>query len=271
MTDNSWDTGYTSINGARIFYQSYGKGFPLVFVHAGIADRRMWEPQLPVFEKKYRVITYDMRGYGKSEMPAGYYAHHRDLARLLDYFGISKAHIVGLSLGGREALNFTLENPGRVAKLVLVDSGLGGYKFKDQATIDQWPAIEHAISAGRYEQAAELEMRIWVAGPSRDLKDMDPSLKNMVKQMLIPTYATPPEKGLEELLEPPAASRLWEVKVPTLIMCGELDVPDMQTITKLLVAGIQGARRVTIPGAAHLPNLEKPAEFNQAVLDFLAE
>lgn len=270
MTDELLTEGFAPVNGARIYYQAAGKGHPLVLLHAGIADRRMWAPQIPAFTEKYRVITYDMRGYGKTEMPAGYYAHHRDLARLLDYLGISKAHLVGLSLGGREALNFCIEYPQRVAKLVLVGSGLGGYRMKDQGTLDHWPAIETAINDGRYEQAAELEMRIWVAGLTRDLKDIDPELKRLVREMLIPTYATPPEKGLEEALEPPASSRLWEVRAPTLLVIGELDVPDMQTIAKILAAGIQGAQKVTIPGTAHLPNLEKPAEFNRAVLDFLA-
>ncbi len=271
MTDEAFKTGFAPINGASIYYQVTGKGYPLVLLHAGIADRRMWEPQIPVFAEKYRVITYDMRGYGKTEMPPGYYAHHRDLYRLMDYLGITRANILGLSLGGREALNLTIEHPERVNRLVLVGSGLGGYRMKDQGTIEQWPAIETAIQTGKYEQAAELEMRIWVAGQKRSLQEVDPEVRRLAKEMLIPTYATPPEKGLEEPLEPPASSRLWEVKAPTLLMIGELDVPDMQTIFKVLSAGIQGAQKITIPGTAHLPNLEKPAEFNKAVMDFLAE
>jgi len=261
--------GYAAVKGARIYYRMAGQGKTVVLMHAGIADSRMWEPQFDLFARHFRVIAYDLRGYGKTEMPPGYYAHHQDLFGLLNYLGIPRASLVGVSMGGGKAINFAIEYPGMVEKLVLVASGMEGYEFKDSATVEQWPAIENAIERSDYLTAANLEIKMWVVGPRRTIDQVDPGVLQLVKDMLLPTYATPPERGIEDRLEPAASNRLWEVRAPTLVVIGDQDVPDILSISKVLVAGIQGAQRVTITGAAHLPNLEKPEEFNRVVLNFL--
>jgi pimeloyl-ACP methyl ester carboxylesterase len=270
MLDNTEPvTGYATVKGARIYYRMAGKGKTIVLMHAGIADSRMWEPQFDLFARHFQVIAYDLRGYGRTEMPPGSYAHHRDLYGLLNYLGIPRASLVGVSMSGGKAINFAIDYPGMVEKLVLVASGVEGYEFKDQATVEQWPAIENAIERGDYLSAANLEIKMWVAGPRRTIDQVDPGVVRLVKDMLLPTYATPPERGIEERLEPAATNRLWEIRSPTLVVVGDQDVPDILSVSKIVIAAIQGAQRVTIAGAAHLPNLEKPDEFNRVVLDFL--
>jgi len=262
-------TGYATVKGARIYYRIAGEGKTVVLMHAGIADSRMWEPQFDLFARYFQVIAYDLRGYGKTEMPPGYYAHHKDLYGLLNYLEIPQASLVGVSMAGGKAINFAIEYPGMVEKLILVASGVEGYEFKDSATVEQWPIIESAIERGDYDAAANLETKLWVAGPRRTIDQVDAGVVRLVKEMLLPTYATPPERGIEERLEPAANNRLWEIRAPTLIIVGDQDVPDILSVSKVLLAGIQGSQRVTISGAAHLPNLEKPEEFNRAVLGFL--
>ena len=119
-------SAFVEVNGARLYYEDSGNGETLVLIHAGIADSRMWEGQLAAFARCYRVIRYDMRGFGRSEMGEGPYAHHRDLHALLDALGVERAHLVGCSMGGRTAIDFTLEYPARVRSLVLVGSAIGG-------------------------------------------------------------------------------------------------------------------------------------------------
>jgi len=262
-------SGYAPVRGARIFYKVIGEGKPLVLVHAGIADSRMWDRQVNDFARRYRVITYDLRGFGKSDSPPGEFAHYKDLAGLLDYLGIQNAALVGCSLGGGTILNLAVRHPDRVAALVLVGSGVEGYQFKDQETKDQWPAIDLAIDQGKYDQAADLEIKLWVAGPRRTVYQVDPDVRDRVHAMLISAYQAGQTQGSEERLEPATLGRLGEVRAPTLVLVGEEDVPDIFRIAELLSNGIAGARRASIPGAAHLPGLERPAEFNQAVMEFL--
>src|SRR5690349_12659867 len=108
-----------TINGARIHYERAGEGMPVIFLHAGVADYRMWGPQMPVFSKHFDVIAPDLRGFGKSELPPGTWSPVSDLLGLIDELGLKPAHIVGCSIGGGIAIDFALEHPERVSKLVL--------------------------------------------------------------------------------------------------------------------------------------------------------
>jgi pimeloyl-ACP methyl ester carboxylesterase len=122
------ETGAAEVNGATIYYEVVGEGEPLVLVHAGIADSRMWEGQLTAFADRYRVLRYDMRGFGRTAMVEGTFSHHEDLRGLLDFLGLDRAHLVGCSMGGGAVLDFALEYPDRVGNLVLVGSAVGGFR-----------------------------------------------------------------------------------------------------------------------------------------------
>lgn len=264
------DSGWAAINSARIFYRIGGSGPPLLLLHAGICDSRMWDEQIGEFARTYRVIAPDLRGYGQSKMVAGGFSHRQDIRGLMDHLGVARASLVAVSMAGRNALDLTLEHPDRVEALVLVGAGLSGYRFDDPAMAAADEAVDAAIAAGRLEEAAEIEIKTWVAGPRRSPDQVDAGLRRRVREMILQNYANQPELGQPLPFEPPAIGRLQEVRAPTLIIVGDEDVPDVLTIADRLAAAIAGARKVVMRGTAHLPNMEQPAAFNRIVGEFLA-
>jgi len=154
------------VHAAEIHYEVLGDGDPLVLVHAGIADSRMWEPQMETFSRRYRMIRHDMRGFGETDLVDGPYSHHEDLRSLLDYLGVERASFVGCSMGGGAVLDFALSYPERVAALVLVGSAIGGFD-PDVEPPEEWDELVAADEAGDLERVSELEVRMWVDGPSR--------------------------------------------------------------------------------------------------------
>jgi pimeloyl-ACP methyl ester carboxylesterase len=160
------DSGFAEVNGARLYYEIMGDGEPLILVHAGIADGRMWEGQLGAFARRYRVIRYDMRGYGRSAMVEGPFSHREDLRALLDSLGIERAFLVGCSMGGGTIIDITLEHPGRARALVLVGSAVSGFEDGDDPP-EQWEELVAADEAGDLGRVSELEVQMWVDGPYR--------------------------------------------------------------------------------------------------------
>jgi 3-oxoadipate enol-lactonase len=264
------DSGWADVNGANLLYRTAGDGPPLLLLHAGICDGRMWDDQIGEFARTHRVIVPDFRGFGQTKMVAGPFAHRHDLWALMDDLGVERAILVGASMSGKTTLDFVLEYAGRVEALILVASALSGYRFTDAGTLAAWEASDAALEAGRHDEAAEIEMQTWLAGPRRRLDQIDPGMRQRVRDMLIQSYATPPDLGEEQPLDPPAIGRLREVRAPTLIIVGDEDQPDIIVVAGLLESGIVGAKKVVMPGTAHLPNMEQPATFNRIVHDFLA-
>ena len=263
------ETGTAEVNGARIYYESAGEGEPLVLVHAGIADSRMWEGQLTAFADRYRVIRYDMRGFGRTAMVEGPFSHHEDLHALLDYLGLEQTHLVGCSMGGGAVLDFALEYPQRAGKLVLVGSAVGGFG-PDFDPPKEWDELVAAEEAGDLELVSELEVGIWVVGPERSPDEVDTSVRDLVCEMnLITLRNEAAGLGEEWEPEPPAADRLPDVQAPTLLIVGDEDQPRVFAAADLLEKEIPNVRKVVMHGTAHVPNMERPEEFNRLVLDFL--
>lgn len=177
------ETGMAEVNGARIFYEVAGEGEPLVLVHAGIADSRMWEDQLTAFAARYRVIRHDLRGFGMTAMVEGPFSHHEDLRALLDSLDVERAHLVGCSMGGGAVLDFALEYPQRVGNLVLVGSAVGGFA-PDIDPPRQWDEILAADEAGDLERVSELEVQVWVDGPRRSSEEVDASIRDLVLSLI---------------------------------------------------------------------------------------
>ncbi|MDQ3250722.1 MAG: alpha/beta hydrolase [Actinomycetota bacterium] len=257
------------MNGARMYYEVAGEGEPLVLVHAGIADSRMWESQLAAFADSYRVIRYDMRGFGRTAIVEGPFSHHVDLRGLLDSLDVERVHFVGCSMGGGAVLDFALEYPQRVGSLVLVGSAVGGFgpDFDPPA---QWDELVAAEEAGDLELVSELEVGIWVVGPERSPDDVDSSVRDLVWEMnLIALQNEAAGLGEEWEPEPPAADRLPDVQAPTLLIVGDEDQPSVFAAADLLEKELPNVRKVIMHGTAHVPNMERPEEFNRLVLDFL--
>jgi pimeloyl-ACP methyl ester carboxylesterase len=262
-------TGTAEADGATLYFEVAGSGGPLVLVHAGIADGRMWDPQMHAFSRHYRTIRHDMRGFGKSPMVEGSYSHHADLRSLIDALDVGRASLVGCSQGGGAVIDFALENPERVEALVLVGSAVSGFEF-DEEPPEEWDELVAADEAGDLERISELEVRMWVDGPRRGPDAVDPAVRDLVREMN--TIALKNEVlGIGEELEPqpPAATRLSQIQAPTLVLVGDEDRPKPLAAADLLEKSLPNARKVVMPGTAHLPNLERPDEFNRLILDFL--
>jgi pimeloyl-ACP methyl ester carboxylesterase len=256
--------GVAEINGTRLYYEQAGSGPHVVLLHGGNLDSRMWDGQVAFLARSFTVTRYDIRPYGRSALTAQGFSSVDDLAGLMDYLGIRRAALVGLSLGGRIAIDFALTHPTRVDKLVLMGPGLSGYPFNQndeavkamivraqagdaQGAMDLWlqhPMMASAMArpaiAARIREIAKDNVRIWTALPVG-----------------------------ERLPDPPAIKRLGEIRAPALLIVGERDVPDIQKIVKLLAAGVRGARTEIIPEAAHMPNMEDPERVNRLLGHFL--
>jgi 3-oxoadipate enol-lactonase len=247
-----------------------GQGPALLLVHAGIADRRMWDDQVgPFAEAGWTVVRADLPGFGETPVPDAPVALWATLRDLLDQVGVERAVVAGCSLGGRAAVDLALAAPERVRALVLVGSGLAGHRFEEPALFELWDRSEGAIERGDHREAARVEVDTWVVGMDRDPGAVDPEVRRRVTEMLLAAYAHG-EAELEEP-DPPAAARLDEIAVPTLVLVGEHDRTDIHAMADALAAGIPGAERVVLAGTAHLPSMERPAELNRVVLEFLAK
>ena len=260
--------GYAELNGARFYYEVAGAGEALVLVHAGIADRRMWNEQFEVMAEHYMVVRYDRRGFGRTQTAASPFSHHHDLYELLRFLRIERASLVGCSQGGKTILDLALAHPEMVDALVLVASALGGFTFYGNLP-GQLAELERADKEGDIDRVNELELQIWVDGQSRTPQQVDRNLRELVREMNLIALKAAAELGSEQPLEPPAVDRLDEIGIPTLVIVGDLDTPKTLAAADLLARRITGARKVVINDTAHLPNMEKPEEFNRHVLSFL--
>jgi pimeloyl-ACP methyl ester carboxylesterase len=248
-----------------------GEGPPVVLVHAGICDSRMWDPQWETFRLAHRVVRYDMRGFGQSPLVPGSYSPPGELIALLDELALGPAALVGASMGGGISLQVAVARPDLVSALVLVGSGVRGHDWSEYVT-RSWAEEEAAFERGDLDEAVEVNLRTWVDGPHRSSDQVDPEIRRKVAEMqrdaLELAVACPDAR--EEALVLDVGDRLDEISVPTLVVVGEHDVEDVHVVAERLEREI-GATRVTIAGAAHLPNLERPREFDELVLAFLAE
>jgi 3-oxoadipate enol-lactonase len=269
------DQGFAEINGARLYYEVAGDGPPLILLHAGITDSRMWDAQFDTFARTYRTVRYDVRGFGRSVSPPGPYTMREDLAALLDFLGIARAHLIGVSMSGSIVIDFALSYPDRVGALIPVAMGIGG--ATSSAYLDERDRENATILAsGDVDAANEAELRLWLDGVGRPPGTaVDPGVRERVREMNAPLITAQindtGEHQSVNRLTPPAIERLEEITAPTLAIVGAHDVPDMLTNADAIVARVPGARKVIMPGVAHLPPMEAPEEFNRIILDFLRE
>jgi pimeloyl-ACP methyl ester carboxylesterase len=253
--------GFLKAGGGRLYYETAGKGRVLVFIHGGQMDRRIWDDQFNTFAKRYKVIRYDVRGYGKSSIPTKPYSNVEDLQALLKSLRVQQATLIGLSLGGGISIDFALAHPSLIDALVLAGPGLGGFEFKG----DSSPIVEAARDEGP-SKAAEL----WLKDPYMIPAMENPAISKRVRQLATENSHVWLENPiLERPLKPFAVGRLSEIHAPTLIIIGERDVPDIQAIVDKLASEVRGAKKEVIRGAGHIVNMERPDEFNRALREFL--
>jgi pimeloyl-ACP methyl ester carboxylesterase len=257
------------ISGATVWAESAGSGPAIVFLHAGVADSRMWDAEFAELQVKYRVVRLDLRGFGRSHLVPGSFSFHGDVAAVMESLRVDRATLVGCSFGSNVALDVALAFPERVERLVLISPsvGDGGDSPDIRAFADR---EEAALGRGDLDGATEENLRMWVDGPHRGPGEVDPEVRRFVGVMQRLAFENPTPDGVKlDRVIPPARARLGEIQVPTLIVAGSLDVDHVLGVARRLKKEIPGARLEMIEGTAHLPTLEKPAEWRKLLLEFL--
>lgn len=254
-----------SVNGTKLYYESAGKGPNLVLIHGGLADSRVWDSQFTKLAKHFRVVRYDLRGYGQSEFPKGEFSHIEDLRALLSFLKITSASLVGLSIGGVIATDFTLAYPQTVEKLVLVSSGLRG---DDSPTDPRTIEVFRAIPTGGSEMAIDL----WLKNPLFSTISRKRSLRERTRQMLADNfkYWGAVQQPIPVVFpERPTIERLAEIRTPTLVIVGTKDAPFILKIAETMRSKIPGAKLSILENVSHHLNMEKPKRFNRLVSTFV--
>ncbi|UCG25825.1 MAG: alpha/beta hydrolase [Chloroflexota bacterium] len=257
------------LQGERLVFTEGGAGRPLVLLHAGIADSRMWRPQFEALGNSFHLIAPDLRGFGDSPYPNGPFAYHEDVAGLIAALDLEPAWLVGVSFGSRVALDLCLAHPDLVRGLVLVSLAVAGFDLGPEVAAFGREE-DRLLENGDLQAATELNLRTWVDGPFRPAGQVDPEVRAAISEMQLRAFqATEPENAEVIALEPAAANRLDEIRIPTLIVAGELDVPAVVEQASALAEAIDGAQLQIMPGTAHMPTMEAPAVFNALLVDFV--
>jgi 3-oxoadipate enol-lactonase len=265
-------SGFAEVNGAKLYYEVEGEGKPIVLIHSALMNSKMWNEQVQALSPHCRVIRFDLRGFGQSPMPDTNGSETDDLAQLLEYLAINKAAILGLSMGAEIALGFTLKYPYMVSGLILSGAGLDGFDYSE-AAMKRWNAFSMAVQKRNFPAAIDRFMADWVDGPKLPASlAVRQKVRSIMDEYTFIHYLPRPQAAQSDIdldSERPMSERLDEIKVPTLIIVGDRDQTDILEIAEVLEEGIEGSKRVDMPNAAHFPNIERPREFNRALLDFM--
>lgn len=252
-----------------LFWLDTGVGQPLVLLHGGFLDHRMWDDQIPTLAARHRVITPDARGHGRSANATEPFRHTDDLAALLRHLDIGPAVLVGVSMGGSIAVDTALEHPELVSAVVVSGAGTSEPIFTDPWTTRTWTAWQTAMAAGDLDAAVEA-FTLFAAGPDRTLDDLAPQVVGRLREMTRSTLSkhTTDEPDLRIPVRD-TWNRAAKIDVPVLAINGAIDSPDHIGMAERLTHTVTSGDAISIDGTAHYPNMERPEAFNKALEDFL--
>jgi 3-oxoadipate enol-lactonase len=254
-----------SIEGSNIYLEECGTSpQTVVLLHDGVLHSAAWDEVWPEFCKHFHTVRYDRRGYGRSSAATSWYFETDDLAALLRHLKVNRAVIVGSSHGGEISINFTLDHPEIVQQLVLVGPVVGGMPYS-QHFLDRGNVLGKPLEKGDVQGA--------ISEASKDKYLFAPGSDAAKKRMTELLSASPQDMthAYFELPVRPALPRLQEIKIPTLLLVGDADIPDVHAHTGAIEAGIPRARRVVLKDVGHIMYLEKPAEFSRLVIGFVEQ
>lgn len=240
-----------------------GSGTPLVLVHGFGGSRHDWEPLVTALPAELPLVAYDQRGFGESSGEAGVaFSHADDLLALLDALEVARADLCGMSLGGATALNFALNHPERVRRLVLISPLMVGWTWTDD-WVERWKQIGRAARDGDMETARELWWRHPLFGTTR-ASPAAPLLRASIA-------AFHGRQWVQDDQRPalPEVDRLTDLSVPTLLLTGTRDTEDFRLIADLIAAAGRDVTRIDHAGAGHLLNLEIPGTIAGEIARFL--
>jgi pimeloyl-ACP methyl ester carboxylesterase len=256
-------SGFVQAAGSTLFFEECGTGADaIVLIHDGVVHSAVWDDVWPLFCRRFHTVRYDRRGYGRSPAATNWYWETDDLAAVLRRAGVTRATLVGSSHGGEISIDFTLDHPELVRRLVLIGAVVGGF-----------PYTEHFVARGTSNSELLRKgdipggLKAWANDRYLIAPGNDAARKKLLDLLLAnPQDMTHPN----QILPPrPALPRLGEIHVPTLILVGDADIPDVHAHAGAIEAGIPGARRAIVPGTGHMMYLEKPEEFARIVIDFI--
>ena len=269
MSTNLSKSGYVNIGKARIYYEMVGSGLPLVMIHAGVADSRQWNNEFAAFSQNHQVLRFDMRGYGKSEPADGEFSHLSDLVSLVSALEIPEPFVLmGCSMGGGLAMDFALTHPSKVKALIMVGSGPSGLEL-DVPTPAKFADAEKAFEAGDLDLVAELETQIWFDGAGRTPEQVNPTMRKLLYEMDRLALSHEVKQLGKRLPNTETPAVVQDLRVPVLIIVGSHDTPYILAAADYMEQNIRSAKKVTIADAAHLPNMDRPQEFQGIVHEFL--
>jgi pimeloyl-ACP methyl ester carboxylesterase len=273
--DENIDSGYALVNGTKLYYELAGKGQPLVLIHGSFGDRRHWDFQFLELSKKYRVLRYDVRGFGRSAIPDTneLYRDADDLNSLTNYLGITKAHICGLSMGSIIAIDFALAYPGKCISLITIGPRVAGdsapeYKTSNSDTVQT--IIAKTTEILKNKGAKEATDYLWNGDHAMSKSVVSPITR---KELLTMGYEYSWWRyrytNKREQVFPMAIKELKKIKMPTLVVTAEFDLELCKEVASILTKEIEGARLISIKGAGHIMNMDKPEIFNNEISAFL--
>jgi pimeloyl-ACP methyl ester carboxylesterase len=250
---------------------------PILLLHAGICDRRRWDPIWPALTAGHDVIRVDLRGYGESTArPDGPWSARADVLEVVDHLGLRRAHLVGCSFGAGVAAELALERPELVASLLLAAPGGALLTERTDELAAAWELEGAAMEAGDIDAAVEANVAAWVDGPHRGPDVVPAAVRDAVRTMQRRNFDLTldwPDEVWEadDELDPEAHERLDEVSAPTLVVVGDLDIDSIRLAADHVLANVRGARAIVWGDVAHLPSMERPDDFAAAVLDWVSE
>lgn len=261
------ETGYINVDEGKLFYEMAGNGKTIVLIHDGLIHHQVWDGQCLEFATKYRVVRYDRRGYGKSPDSHTLFSDIEDLKQLFVQLKIDNAILIGMSSGGGLAIDFTLKYPHNVSALFLSGAVVSGYSYSSHM-MTRGGRVD-SLKALLYDPQKVIQYFGW-----EDPYQVCPENIKAKKKCLELLKAFPNNVSFEKFnfMKPadrPAIKYLYEINVPTLILVGEYDIPDVHAHSGVIDAGIKNSKREIISNSGHLIPLEQPAVFNAAVINFL--
>ena len=254
-----------SFDGNQIYFETSGQGTPLVLIHGGGVDRGMWKKQVEFFSRKYRVITYDLRGHGQSGYSSNKFPDSKDLEVLMDSLHLPQIHLAGLSLGAIIAVDFVLAHPEKVDRLILLSPGLVGVQEKEESYLNAINSIGQALQVNDLEGAVEAVLNMTFNPPEA----ADPEIVNYVRVASKRHFSKDSFARIPKLTETAPLARLNSIQQPTLLISGSRDLDYMKSNIKALEQAIPLTTLVEISSGGHLVNWEVHKQVNKAIDDFL--
>jgi len=271
------DSGYAKVNGTKLYYEIAGKGIVLVLIHGSFGDRRFWDFQFYKLSKRYKVLRYDIRGFGKSALPDPneVYSDTEDLNALMDFLGIKKAHICGLSLGSFIVFDLALSHPEKCISLIpcgprVAGDVSDGYKTPSGDSISS--IIVTATNIVKSKGAREATNYLWTGNHAMGKCIASPQTRQLLLKMGNEySWWRYLNANRRQYVFPMAIKKLNEIKTPTLVITAQYDLELCKNVADILTGEIPNAKMVSIKGAGHIMNMDKPEKFNKVISEFIEE